>query len=568
MSVVPSQHGAGGHSASGSPQPQTWIFREPMVVMPVGSVVQAAVAMGPSASSSSPAAPPALQHHAHRPHARSVSASPACSEDDARRAAQRILRGVDHRSTTTSPAEAEREAARIFAEVHQQPPQQQQQPRYLVDLQVTNREVTCTRPGAAAADGSLKAELALLRGELAAAGVARDDALRSELRDATRLIRQMYDRNGELEAQLRHAGLQPSPARQPQAARGGGGGGGAATLRDLAAATTAAAAAAAAPQPYKSPPAPEDAAAPSPYTSYPYRGDGYDAYRPSLFQQQQPPAAAAPAPREASSQPRRASSSRASSMASSAGGPPRSVRSAASEVQQARMGKQNTAIACDNDVVSLSSCGSVGGGADGGGGERMGKQNTAIACDNDVVSLSSCGGDAAALGYSGGGASDASFAGGDDDDDVAASIASSAARSGSAASATSAASAAQARMGKQNTAIACDNDVVSLSSCGSAGGGGGGGGGGGERMGKQNTAIACDNDVVSLSSCGGGSVARSERSVAASHDGGATAAAAADDDDRASVASRTSVTSANKQRMGKENTAIACDNDVVDLDDM
>eukprot|EP00754_Rhynchopus_humris_P006510 Rhum_TRINITY_DN13124_c0_g1::Rhum_TRINITY_DN13124_c0_g1_i1::g.57293::m.57293 len=285
MSVVPSQHGVGS-----PPQPQTWIFREPMVVMPVGSVVQAAVAMGPAAASSSPSHPPALHSRPHNAAAaaaaatgpRSVSASPACSEDDARRAAQRILRGVDHRSTTTSPAEAEREAARIFAEVQQQ--QQPQQPHYLVDLQVTNREVTCTRPGAAAAaaDGGLKAELALLRGELAAAGVARDDALRNELRDATRLIRQMYDRNGELEAQLRNAGLQPPPVRQPQAARVGGG----ATLRDLAAA---------APQPYKSPPAPEDAAAPSPYTSYPYRGDGYDAYRPSIFQQpqqQQQPAAA------------------------------------------------------------------------------------------------------------------------------------------------------------------------------------------------------------------------------------------------------------------------------------
>eukprot|EP01064_Diplonema_japonicum_P021736 TRINITY_DN31301_c0_g1_i1.p1 TRINITY_DN31301_c0_g1~~TRINITY_DN31301_c0_g1_i1.p1 ORF type:complete len:450 (+),score=117.88 TRINITY_DN31301_c0_g1_i1:56-1351(+) len=418
------------------PKPMAWVFKEPMIVMPVGTVVQAAVTTG-----------------------RNRSVTP----QDAETAARQIMQKKGARSKRAgTPEEAAREAQRIFAEAQRD---------YVVDLRASPRNVVASPSAPSSADdfryATLQSEVALLRGELLQADQRKEYELhqaREELRNATQLLHQFTLQNAELQSRLdgQPPQTQTQPRRKPR--------GNTITLKEMTR--------------LQSPRAPSqpEASALSATTLADYNRQqevgGYEGV-PVTVTQAAPPmcrqSEASNTPYTAPTQPvhyEETMSMPSPSPAKTAD--TASVRSSASATR-ARMGKQNTAIACDNDVVSLdlqSVASSRGGGGETGSVRsvrsmrssasatkaRMGKRNTAIACDNDEVSLDL--GTPAATPKTAP-ASKPNTAIVNDNDVVDIEFSDTASRI-SHRSARSSASATKARIGKQNTAIACDNDEVAL----------------------------------------------------------------------------------------------------------
>ena len=485
-------------------QPRTWVFNEPMVVMPVGNVVQAAVTVGNTS-----------------PPLRSISQGTTFSEQDARRAAKQMMRGVDHQM---SPEDARGEAHRIFQQMQMgqngqmgQSGQNGQVGQYVVDLHVTSRAVHGSTSGSVPRQQTqapphtahLESENAHLRNRLAESDIRRGQELeeaREEIRNAAALLKQMTAQNMALQAQL--AGGAGDAAHTPNKRSS-------ATLRDVIDSAPHNA------YVYRSPEPPATAAQyepPAPYAAPPQQT--YPLTQPEVYDNVSRRSSVR------SLQPEVYDHSRRSS-----------VRSMQQSAPNDRMARGNTAIACDNDYAEISSA---------GGSVRSARSIRSLV--QEVVQ------------------------------DVAQDVEDDAVSQRSARSARSNASASRARMGKQNTAIACDNDEVELSLDGSeaptvpptpvqslsgppASLASQSPESNNERMGKQNTAIACDNDEVELS-LDSDDDARSIASVRSAKSAKSASPQAADS------TKNPPSTATDKGRMGKQNTAIACDNDVLDLDDL
>eukprot|EP01059_Diplonema_ambulator_P015066 TRINITY_DN2615_c0_g1_i1.p1 TRINITY_DN2615_c0_g1~~TRINITY_DN2615_c0_g1_i1.p1 ORF type:complete len:466 (+),score=89.34 TRINITY_DN2615_c0_g1_i1:73-1470(+) len=444
-------------------QPRAWVFKEPMVVVPVGSVVQAAVTMGNDRRAMTPM--------------------------EAEAAARDLVRTKGIENRTRTPEEAVREARKIFSEIHHP------ESGYYVDLRASPRTVVVsqgTPPHASshhAADpyySSLQNEVALLRDELLRSDYRKEMELqqaRDELRSATNLLHQFTRQNAELQAQLNsQADAATRGAKQqkpnitlrdmtklqgdantlnPPPTGPGAGGLSALTLADYAAHQERRGlfSPAAPPPP---PPPPQD-----------------ESHYALKMTQPQVELDYAP-PQRRQSEILETESVKSHKSARSLAQSVKSAKSSAS-VTQARMGRPNTAIACDNDVVDLDmeSVKSVRSQRAAEAAEdaqsvrsvrsvrsqkssasatqaRMGRANTAIACDNDVVDLD------LDTPKSIPASQPRSLAGGQDQDPQPFSDTASRASRASRTSAKSSASATKARMGKGNTAIACDNDEVDL----------------------------------------------------------------------------------------------------------